>query len=577
MALFVYAGTLDYPFHFDDRHSIEHNPHIRSLQNLPRFFTDLETFSSERRGTMFRPLLLSTYALNYALHGSDVRGYRWVNLLLHVVCSALVYGLGRVLSGREALGLAAGALFLLHPTHGELITYLSSRSDLMVSCFYLGAVLLAVRARPGGRWGVYAAYVGGLLSKSVAITLPVVIGGHQLWRSGWQRVKRDWVQHAVLVGLSAAFIATIVANGFVSTSISKVPRSLDVQVWTQLKAYVYYLWLFCMPARLSVEPQFFVSPSLWAPAPLLAGLLLASLGFLALRGRGKMAGWGYYWFLITLLPASLVPLNILVSERRMYLASAGLVLIAAWTWGQLAGRSRQNALVIGVLLGLIFANACLARNPVWSSRVALWEDTVDKGPGMFRPRVNLALEYVKQDREEEALRELDAALRIKPDYADAWVELGNIRHARGDLSGAEEAYARALSFSPSLEGAYYNLGNIYHQQGRQAEAIEQYRQALRRHPGFARAHNNLGQACEANGQPEQALTEYRAALDADPGLAQAWYNLAALTEKMGDTGQARAAYFEAYQLLVDDPEFDEDPQYQEFARRAHRAFLRLKE
>ena len=125
-AVIVYANALDNPFHFDDLHSIEHNPHIRSLENVPRFFTDLSTFSSEQRGEMWRPLLLISYAFNYWVHGQGVQGYRWVNLLLHVVCSTLLYNLVRKVAGQDMLGLAAGVVFLLHPTHGELINYISS-------------------------------------------------------------------------------------------------------------------------------------------------------------------------------------------------------------------------------------------------------------------------------------------------------------------------------------------------------------------------------------------------------------------------------------------------------------------
>ena len=60
VGLGLFAPALDYPFHYDDRHSIEYNKHLRSLGNIPAFFTDPGTFSSERVGTMFRPLLLGS-------------------------------------------------------------------------------------------------------------------------------------------------------------------------------------------------------------------------------------------------------------------------------------------------------------------------------------------------------------------------------------------------------------------------------------------------------------------------------------------------------------------------------------
>jgi protein O-GlcNAc transferase len=103
---------------------------------------------------------------------------------------------------------------------------------------------------------------------------------------------------------------------------------------------------------------------------------------------------------------------------------------------------------------------------------------------------------VKEKREAEALTHLRAALNIQPDFADAWVELGNISHKNGALGEAEKAFRQALQYSPSLEGVYYNLGNVYQRGGRFVEAIAQYRETLCRDPTFADAYNNLGQAYE---------------------------------------------------------------------------------
>ena len=128
----LFANALNNPFHFDDRHSIEYNRHLRSLANIPQFFTDPGTFSSERRGTMFRPLLLSSYAFNYALHGDWIAGFRLVNLGLHVLCAGVLFAVARDWGRPEREAWAAGLLFLLHPLHGEPVNYISSRSDLLV-------------------------------------------------------------------------------------------------------------------------------------------------------------------------------------------------------------------------------------------------------------------------------------------------------------------------------------------------------------------------------------------------------------------------------------------------------------
>ncbi len=559
----LYANALGNSFHYDDRHSIEHNKHLRSLANIPSYFVDPGTFSSERRGTMFRPLLLSSYAANYAVHGGWVPGYRIANLLIHVLCSTLLFALAHKWWGIPRDAWALGLLFLLHPLHGEPINYISSRSDLLVGCFYLLAVLWSVE-RPYGSWSAFAA---ALMSKSVAITLPIVVWAAEWIRDGRVRLRNRYLAGVLL--LSGVYLTTIVANRFLTSSLAKTPRTFDVQLWTQTKALVYYIWLFCMPRALSVEHPFVVADRWSDPVVVLAGLVLLSLGGLAIVGRRRVEAQAFGFFVLALLPATLMPLNILVSERRMYLASTGLVVIAVWAWGQMAARRRRFAIITGSSLCLVFAAMVWTRNPVWLNDITLWEDAVAKGPGMFRARANLGLAYGKQERWLEAINELEQALVIKGDYADAWVELGNIYHDTGQLELAERAYRQALALDPSLEGVYYNLGNLAMGRKDVDGAMRFYRETLERNPGFADAHNNLGQALELTGDFAAARQQYEAAIIDNPHLGGTWFNLGGVAERLGDKQQALVAYRRAQELLVALPE------YQTYAVRAEQAIQRL--
>ena len=87
----LYANSLDNVFQYDDRHSIVENPHIRSLENAAQFFATPAFFSRDADKAMYRPLLLLTYACNYAWGKYEVQSYHWVNIALHILCSILVY------------------------------------------------------------------------------------------------------------------------------------------------------------------------------------------------------------------------------------------------------------------------------------------------------------------------------------------------------------------------------------------------------------------------------------------------------------------------------------------------------
>ena len=63
----AYANSFSGSFHYDDFHSLVENRAVRSLANVPRFFVDPGLFSGEPDKGMYRPVLLVTYALNYAV------------------------------------------------------------------------------------------------------------------------------------------------------------------------------------------------------------------------------------------------------------------------------------------------------------------------------------------------------------------------------------------------------------------------------------------------------------------------------------------------------------------------------
>ena len=561
----MYGNALQNPFHYDDHHSIKYNPHIRSLDNIPRLFSDPQTFSSRQAGYMFRPALLTSYALNYAVGGQSVLGYRAVNLLLHIGCSVAVAALALTLLGDHRQSWFAGLLFLLHPIHTEPINYISSRSDLLVSFAVMVVVVLSVRPRVAS-WSKYAIYTIGLLTKSVAVVTPFLllmfdsVWERKLWRGA---IRRYWG----FVVLTGAYLLAIWANNFLSSSMSGAPRSLDTQLLTQLKAIIYYPFVMLFPAKLSVEHQFSVAPSLELES-VFGFFLLVSIVTIVARSRANrlfvLCGG---WFVVCLLPASVVPLNVLVSERRVYLASAGLIIAAAWCLGRLSQRAvGRFPLAAALVICAIFV---VQRNDVWASEMGLWRDAVSKAPKMHRARINLGLSYLRADMLAESVQELEKGLLIAPDFADGWVVLGEAYQEQGKTMKAVSAFERALTYNPRLAGVYHNLGNLAFARGGIDEAARQFNAALEIDPMFVEARNNLGQTHEAVGEWPAAMVEYERSIadslywvnTGDP-VGGAWLNLARAAEKLGDRTRAAKAFLRAYQLL------STDPKYGEFAQQA---------
>ena len=123
----VYANSFQNSFHYDDSHSIVENPHIRSLANLPSFFLETETFSGEPAMAMYRPVLVSSFALNYAAGEYEPWGYLGTNIAIHGVVSILAFLILANWQGKW-VGFWGGVLFAAHPIQTQAVNYISSRS-----------------------------------------------------------------------------------------------------------------------------------------------------------------------------------------------------------------------------------------------------------------------------------------------------------------------------------------------------------------------------------------------------------------------------------------------------------------
>ena len=106
---------------------------------------------------------------------------------------------------------------------------------------------------------------------------------------------------------------------------------------------------------------------------------------------------------------------------------------------------------------------------------------VHEQPGNARANYYYAVSLWKRERAssgEAELQKIEAllneAVRIDPKFAEADVELGNVRSSRGNLQSALDAYKRALELNPQLAEAHYQLGLAYKRVGERTKAQEQF-------------------------------------------------------------------------------------------------------
>ena len=126
---------------------------------------------------------------------------------------------------------------------------------------------------------------------------------------------------------------------------------------------------------------------------------------------------------------------------------------------------------------------------------------------------------------DEAIEAYKKCISLKPDFADAYFNMGIALKDRGRYEEAIEAYKKAISIKPDYPQAYLNIGDALQNQGKYDEAIDAHKKAILLKPDYADAYYNQGLALHKQDKLDEAIEAYNKAISLKPDYAEAHYNL----------------------------------------------------
>jgi tetratricopeptide (TPR) repeat protein len=295
--------------------------------------------------------------------------------------------------------------------------------------------------------------------------------------------------------------------------------------FTQCRVIWTYVRMFFLPFGQNVDPDIPVSHGLLDYGAILglAALIAVTAAAWIYRKRWPLASFGVFVFLLLIAPtSSVIPIRDVLAERRAYLPLLGLILITLEILRRL-----QFPRAIAACAAVLCVSTVLTyqRSNVWSTPLTLWQDSVSKAPRKMRPRFHLAFaEYQMGDcakaaqdfqtasrldapdyrllvdwanaldcagREDEAAAEFNAATRLYPELAEAWVGLSAVYGKQNKPDEALKALDRAEVIDSGIAQIYVNRGGVYQLLGNRDAAIRQYRRALAIDPSNATAREAL--------------------------------------------------------------------------------------
>jgi len=538
----VYANGLQGPFVLDDVPQIRENVRIRSLWPIGPILTGSE-----------RPIAELSFAVNYAIHGFEVLGYHLGNLIVHLGCALLLWGIARraLRSDRMAsrygpaadrLAFAIAALWAVHPLQTQAVTYIVQRHESQMGLFYLAAIYAVARcaaSRSSGSrlgWSLFAFAVStlGMATKQVMATAPLVaiLYDRTFFAASYREALRK--RAVMYLGFALSWVALfLVIGGSVWDAeeagfIGRDPITPFDYLFSQTGVLLRYLSLVVWPRTLVFDYGWQVAHGFTdriLPTVVVTGLGLATVW--ALWKRPAVGFLGASFFLILGPTSSIVPIADLAYEHRMYLPSSAviaLLVLGAHRLLEARPRRLETALFLVALLALS-VRTCL-RNRDYQTGVALWRSVVQAAPHNPRGHINLGIAQAEEAGDMAGARTtLEQALEQFPGNVRLLVNLAGVLVAEGDPAGAVRELRKVLLVAPDNAEVLANLAVAQAASGDRSGAVHSLSRSLEIDPDHAAAWNNLGVLHLEEGQPDEAVAAFRQALRVDPTAPNARENL----------------------------------------------------
>jgi hypothetical protein len=497
----------------------------------------------------WHPLTWLSHMADIQMFGLNAGGHHLTSVVLHAANAALLFYVLLGLTGTLWRSALVAALFALHPLHVESVAWVSERKDVLSTFFWL--VTMAAYGRFARRGGVgrymwiVTAFILGLMSKAMLVTLPLVLLLLDYWplarfadptdpgRTPFMRARLAALvgEKLPLFALAIAFsVITYLAQRSWGATAPLESFPLGERLANALVSYAAYLTKTIIPIRLAV---FYPHPaSIGEPIPLarvvVAAGVLAGLSFLAVT-QWKRRPWltvGWLWYLITLLPViGIVQIGSqALADRYSYVPLIGIFLMLVWTIPQTVESSRPLTLATGaVCAGVLGALSVLATIQVgyWRDGVTLYTHAIAVTEKNWLAWNNLGVQRLNVGQFDAALDCSAQAIQIKPDYAEGWYNAGVALGRLGRYPEAIAAYRQSLYLEPANADGWANLGLIEHAMRDYQSAIVAYRSALRLRGSDTVVLENLALAYAAQGDFSNAAMTAEQLRVLDPRKSEA--------------------------------------------------------
>lgn len=530
---------------WDDDHHVFDNPLVKTAS-----FSNIFSIFQTAVNKTYIPLTTLSFNIEHFFFGLDPFVFHLNNLLLHILICLLIYQLFCRMGFDSMTAFLAALLFGIHPMHVESVAWITQRKDLLYSLFYLISMIsywdhLIKQRQLSYLSSIFFALLS-ILSKPMALSLPLTL------------LILDWYYHG---RLNKKAVFKKIPHLIFILPIAWITYSLNARVpfGNPLESFLIWTWSATFYIKKLLTP-FVLIPLYQLPQPLnplnpsyaSSLFILAALPFviLALRRDRLFIFASTFYALSTFFLwryDNTVDITI-VGDRFMYLPSLGICL---WLAHKASEHLKRNNFLpkafIAVIVGLL-AFQTFQQCRIWQNDLSLWGHQLKHEQRVPLAYNSYAVALSKMKDDTGALKALDEAIKLKPDYARAYYNRGHIYVRYGRYEEALKDLDSAILYDPIHFGALLDRGTTYGRLGKYPEALRDLNRAAALEPNNSEVFNNRGIVHRKSEQLQNALDDLNRALELNPRSASSYINRAKVWEELGKQDEALNDLKEAERL-----------------------------
>jgi tetratricopeptide (TPR) repeat protein len=495
----IYANSLKNDFVFDDESVVQTNLSIQNLSNIPKYFSAEEGFHKVI-GRYYRPIVSTTYALDYAVWGLNPLGFHLTNIIINLICSLILFAILLRLFGNYKFGILAALIstliFTSHPVHTEAVSWISGRTDSIAALFFFASFLFYIKYSenllinpddPNNKKinskiliSLFF-YILGLLSKEMVVTLPVIIilFDFVYLKQNFKKLLKERIIVYILF-ISVTLLYLLIRY----LALKNVPeretymyfygKDFMTAVSTMITTIPVYLKLLVLPINLIYHYNGVIADSIsFFDINVILSLGLIALLLIAvylLFKKSSEVSFSILFIFISLIPVmNFIPSMNLMAERFLYLTSFALSILTAYVLIKFE-QFRKFLIVLFSVIILLFSILTFLRNQDWKDNDTLYS-TADGINGSVL-LVNMGNIFANKKQYDEAAIRYRKALEIRQNSVLANHNLGLTFLVKGELDSAENYIKRGIAVDTLAPDGYFQLSNIYQSKGNIPDAIK---------------------------------------------------------------------------------------------------------